>query len=264
MKWDKGGNENIADFQRRLKTVSPRIISFFFSLYFSIYPLLSLGQSSEHKSPILLAWPCSKPFSAQQNKTKRNSGLYQAGLIKCLFTIWCHGAWAHIVKDLSSRNISCKIKAACTYLGKCAQASYQPYIPLSPRKSKECGPPLPLPGLRHQLCLELLGADESHTKGCASSGSRPTLSVRARTQPHKFLPKFSVFSMSQRSHPPFWHFPSEKFDSHSPYWQPRDSFQWLNHTSWMAKRSSLPWMCTFASPTPSSTPDTFADVVFCD
>lgn len=35
MTWGKGGNENIADSQRRFKTVSPKIVSFFLFCFFS-------------------------------------------------------------------------------------------------------------------------------------------------------------------------------------------------------------------------------------
>ena len=154
----------------------------------------------------------------------QNSGLYQAGLTKCLFPIWCHGAWAHVLKDLPSLNISCKIKVAHTCNWKCVQESYQPYVPPCAWKSQECGSFLPLPGILRQFCLEFLAADESCTKGSASSRSRPTLRATARTQPHKFLHNFSGFSLSQHSKPSplppprltFWHFPSETFDSHSP------------------------------------------------
>ena len=100
----------------------------------------------------------------------------------------------------------------------------QPYVPPCAWKSQECGSSSPLPGTLRQFCLEFLAADESCTNGSASSRSRPTLRATARTQPHKFLPNFSVFSLSQHSKPSppppphlsFWHFPSETFDSRSP------------------------------------------------
>lgn len=76
------------------------------------------------------------------------------------------------MKDLPSLNISCKIKVAHTYSRKCVQESYQPYVPPCAWKSQECGPFLPLPGILRQFCLELLAADESCTKGSASSRSR--------------------------------------------------------------------------------------------
>ena len=81
------------------------------------------------------------------------------------------------------------------------QESYQPYVPPCAWKSQECGSFLPLPGILRQFCLEFLAADESCTKGSASSRSRPTLRATARTQPHKFLHNFSGFSLSQHSKP---------------------------------------------------------------
>ena len=114
------------------------------------------------------------PFCCSQN-----SRLYQAGLCKCLFPIWCHGAWAHVLKDLPSLNISCKIRGPHLHWKVCAGILPTLRPSLCLEESRMWLLP-PLPGILPQFCLEFLAADESCTKGSASSGSRPTLRATAR------------------------------------------------------------------------------------
>ena len=164
-----------------LKTISSRIISPHPTSFFSISPLLSLGR-----------WCVPSRYP-----------LVSGCLSSC-----CEGS--------PLLNIGCKIKGPHllqeAYVG--VLATVYPF--LSSTQKREKAAPLPVPGLHHQFSLEFLAAGESYTKELCFQWVQIHTQGKARIQPHKFLPKFSVFSRPQHSNPPFWHFPGEKFDTHSP------------------------------------------------
>lgn len=135
-------------------------------------------------------------------------------------------ARAYVLEYLPSLNISChrthpkryaRANSVCTQQSRsrAAGSCFPKGLQDSSRcRRKRCGsPPPPWPPLS-ALPQSWLQVDPH--RGLRFQQAQLTLSERVRTQPHKFLSKCLVFSMSQHSNPTFWHFPSEKFDSHSP------------------------------------------------